>query len=102
MNKSISKMIERMIESCPGSGYRQVRERLEEAARAARRAESKSEERSKSDETPYQRWFFDSKTGSMRNLTREQMDGALARIEDMIRDEKTNSLKNEPKGLITG
>lgn len=102
MNKSISRTIEKLIESCPGNGFRQVREKLEEAARAARRAESKSEERADQRETPFQKWVFDSKTGSMRNLTRDQMNGALARIEGMIRDEKGKVSDKESDGLIMG
>lgn len=90
------------MEECRGPGLRQVREKLEEAARAAKRAESKSEDKANRQETVFQKWVFDSKTGSMRNLTREQMNGALSRIEGMIRNEKERMSDEGSDGLIMG
>jgi hypothetical protein len=87
MNKhrSVKKMIERAIESCDGSEFREVREMLSDALRAVKRSESRSE--SKPPE-PVQQWKFDIATSSMKNLTRSQMKDALGRIESMIEGEK--------------
>lgn len=99
-HKAIRRMIERAIESCGSSSdMREVRNRLEDAARAARRAESKE---NASNPAPQQQWAFDIGTSSMRNLTRPQMNDALAGIEQMIKKEQASLSDSEPKGVITG
>lgn len=99
-HKAIRRMIERVIESCGSSSdMREVRSRLEDAARATRRAESKEES---SGAASQQRWVFDIGTSSMRNLTRPQMNDALVGIEQMIKKERASLSDSEPKDIITG
>jgi hypothetical protein len=97
-SKSIRRMIEQAIESCGGgSEMREVRARLEEAARAARRAESR--ERT-STSPPAQQWAFDIGTSSLRSLTRGQMERALGRLERMIGQEKKSLGGGGPRDII--
>lgn len=99
-NKNVRRLIERAIEECRGSEFKEVRGHLAAAIRETKKIESRDESRKK--ETPHQKWTFDIQTGSIRNLTRKQMSNALDNIEEMINKEKKKGAKEERQDVITG
>lgn len=96
-HEEVRRLIGTALEACSGFDFREVRDRLEDAMAAARRAESRAEAPS-----PRKKWEGSAASSQIKNLTADQMTKLLGRIEDMIDEEMDKTKDDGPEELISG
>lgn len=96
-HEDVRRLIGTALDACSGFEFREVRDRLEDAMAAAKRAESRA-----GSTTPRKRWEDSTASSPMKNLNGFQMSNVLGKIEDMIDEEMEKTKVEGPEGLING
>lgn len=95
-NRHLKRLIEDAIERCSGVKLRSAKSHLLRALKEVSEAEKREEKRKS--QTPEQRWKFDASAGRLKNMTAEQLNNALGKIEKMIEDEAGKTDKTDEEG----
>lgn len=99
--KDVKKFVEIALDHCGHkSDLRAVREKLSEALKSIRKVEAKENEEQKKINVR-DRWEFDVKTSSLKNLSKNQFDNVINRIENMIDAESKKIQNKNPENILT-
>lgn len=98
--KEVKKFVEIALEHCGHkSELRIVRDKLSDVLKSIRKVELRETEAKKP--TIQDKWTFDVKTSSLRNLSRNQFDNVIGRIENMINAESKKLKKDDSEEIFT-